>query len=74
MKKVTIYYNTQTGEVVVEHVPTLDKMEIFEAMATGMRIVFQQVMEIEARKRDIDANDMEKIARLMAKQKEPKMN
>lgn len=68
MKIINIYIN-KNGEVVVEHDRTLTHMEIFNALARATNIVYQSIMEEEARKRAIEVSDMERIARVMAQSK-----
>lgn len=74
MKTITIYFDSRSGDIVVEHAQNVDKMEIFHALASATQIVYQGVMDEEARKRAMETSQVEKLIRLMAKQRNPKMN
>ena len=74
MKKITIYIDNRTGDVIVEHEVAMDKMEVFSALGAATQIIYQKVMEEEARRRQVTSTQLENIVRLMAKQDKPEMN
>lgn len=73
MKKIVVYIDKE-GQVVVEYEPTLDAMEVFQALGISMNAVYTKIMEQEASKRTLEAKELEDLIRLLAKQKNPKLN
>lgn len=65
---------TKDGEVIVDYSRGLDPMDMLEALGVTTRMIYKKIIEEEARKANMDEDAMDKLARLIAKQKDPKQN
>ena len=65
---------TKDGEVIVDYSKGLDPTDMLEALSITTRMVFKKIIEEEARRANVDEGAMERLARLIAKQKKPEQN
>lgn len=49
-------------------------MDMLEALSVTTRMVFKKIIEEEAHRANVDEGAMERLARLIAKQKKPEQN
>lgn len=74
MKKIISIYVNRDGTVTVEHERSLELFNVLEALGEATRIVYKEIVEEQARRASMDKDEMDKLARLVAKQKNPKLN
>lgn len=72
-KKITIYIDAQ-DRIVVDVPPTMDLAKAISVFAEATRILYNVIVEDEARKRAIEKSEMDSLIQLLTKQKNPKMN
>jgi hypothetical protein len=74
MKKVITIYTNRDGTITVEHERTMELFHVLESLGEATRIVYKEIVEEQARRASMDKDELDKLARLVAKQKRPKLN
>ena len=71
--RITIFIDRQ-GRLVVDVPPGMDLAQGISMFAEATKILYNEIIEEEARKRAIEKSEMDELVRILLKQKNPKLN
>lgn len=74
MKNKIIIYIDNQGRISVDVPPSMDLPQCIGVFAAATKIVYDVIVEEEARKRAIEKSEMDELVRILLKQKNPKLN